>query len=333
MKENPIHIGPDEQLIKMLAGETSDKENQELNLWIQASEENKEYFESLKKTWEAIDEVNPEELQEVDKAWEIFDDRTKTSVRPFWGTLLRVAAVLLVAVAIGGTFFLWNKTADISDLKQIVNTTNEPLMQPLSDGSVIYLKPNASIEYSTSFAQNERHISLEGEAFFEVAKDPERPFVVQTPQTKIEVLGTSFLVKADTEDAETEVIVSTGVVSFTSIDEALDPLKLEAGMGGTFAHDSKKLTKSNQAQVNEASWATKKFIFSKTPVSEVATILSQTFDVEIKLANDELKTCLYTGDFIKGESLHEIILIIDNTDPYDVQKVGDQYIIDGTGCN
>lgn len=331
MKENPIHNAPDELLIKMLAGETTDDENQELSTWIHASSENKTYFESLQKTWNSIGEIDEQELKEVDLAWGKFEQRTQGTIKPFWSPLMRIAAAVLIGVSIAGGLFLLNTEPEPAFI-HIVNNTEEPLVQPLEDGSVVHLKPKASLEYYQSFAQNERHISLEGEAFFEVVKDPKRPFVVQTPQTEIRVLGTSFLVKAMANETQTEVIVSTGLVSFAPLGKEGAALTLAAGKGATYSHTSTQIAELTDPQLNSSSWATGRLVFDHIPMAEVAKTLSRIFDVEITFANEDIKNCDYFGEY-RGQDLSEIMGIIGNTNPYTVQKVEDAYIIGGKGCN
>lgn len=331
MNDHPLHLAPDDLLIKMLAGEASDAEKQQAMDWIQASEENKEYFESLRKTWSSIGEVSSEELGEIDKAWTKFEGRTAKKIRPLWPQLIRIAAVLLVGIAFATALYWWGSTEPNTLLKEIVNSNSFPTKHLLDDGSAIYLKPQAQVSVPEVFGENERRLSLQGEAFFEVSEDSTRPFSVQTAQTEIRVLGTSFLVKADPDEVATEVLVSSGKVSFSPKEGTSTPLSLTKGQGATYSHQFKTLIPIENLNENLSAWATRKFKFSKTPLGEVAISLSQAFQVDISFTNEALKSCEYGGTF-EGQNLEEIFQIIENTYPINIKREGEQYIISGSAC-
>lgn len=331
MEEHPFHLAPDDLLIKMLAGESSDAESQQAMDWIQASDENREYFESLKKTWNSIGELRGEELEQVDKAWIKFEGRTTKRIRPIWPQIMRLAAVLLVGIATAFAVYWFVGNASNIPLKEIVNSSSTPIKHELADGSRIFLKPQAKISFPEVFSDTERQISLEGEAFFEVMEDSTRPFFVQSAQTEIRVLGTSFLVKSHLGEGKTEVLVSSGRVSFAAKEASLEPLILLKGQGAIYTHQSRKLSQLDTLDENQAAWATARFKFSKMPMEEVASILAQAFEVDISFANDSPKSCELIAEF-EGEKLEDIFRILESTFPISIQKEGGQYTISGKGC-
>lgn len=133
-------------------------------------------------------------------------------------TMKWVAAIAAVFVGVVSVFMLFNlnNTSSAIDTLVLHNAEGEPtLVTTFEDGSIIYLSEQASVEYPTHFAQDRREVSLQGDAFFEVSKNRERPFIIHTQTAMIEVLGTSFNVKSK-DNEEFSLSVRTGKVRVTS---------------------------------------------------------------------------------------------------------------------
>ena len=125
-----------------------------------------------------------------------------------------IAAFVVGAVSIFALLHL--NTPSAADTLMLHNAKGEPtLVTSFEDGSIIYLSEQASVEYPSHFAQDRREISLQGDAFFDVSKSPERPFIIHTQTAVIEVLGTSFNVKSKDDEAFS-LSVRTGKVKVTS---------------------------------------------------------------------------------------------------------------------
>lgn len=132
------------------------------------------------------------------------------------------AAAAVALLAIGVMIFQAERSAIVSEdivasspakWKDYKNTTKAVKRIELADGSVVTLEPESSIKYPTAFDGKNRSVSLEGEGFFDIARDTTKPFYVYANATVIRVLGTSFFVKARGIDKEVEVIVKTGKVA------------------------------------------------------------------------------------------------------------------------
>ena len=338
MNEKSRHI-TDELLIRYLAGEQSVPEGEMVAQWVGESADNQAYLEELKKVWGMVGELKEKELVMVDDAWMRFQKRVgekETPVRrmqPLWQkNWMRIAAVLLVGVAFtAGIIALLNRSAG-PDQQQLANHSSEPMKQILSDGSVVHLKPDAVLTYPATFSEPMRRVELEGIAFFEVAKDSLHPFVIETEETKIEVLGTSFLVRALEEEEETEVIVKTGTVAVSAKKiEKAQKLVLEKGMAARHDHKEQVVTTIEAPNELPDIWVPKAFSFTRTPMSEVAQTISEAFGVSVVFqAIDDSDCKLNTG--FHGEDLDSIMKIIDLHTEYEVVKQGKGYLIKGSNC-
>ncbi|NDV83191.1 FecR family protein [Bacteroides sp. 51] len=132
-------------------------------------------------------------------------------------TMKWVAGIAALFIGVVSVFVWLNQSApSATDTLVLHNAKGEPtLVTTFEDGSIIYLGEQASVEYPVHFAENKREVSLQGDAFFEVSKNQERPFIIHTQTAMIEVLGTSFNVKSKDSDAFS-LSVRTGKVKVTS---------------------------------------------------------------------------------------------------------------------
>jgi ferric-dicitrate binding protein FerR (iron transport regulator) len=248
----------------------------------------------------------------------------------------KYAAILIVAVTAGIVLYnvirpgatdnvnladkdLPQKTNDITEE---INTTDEKKTVRLADGSTIHLSPNAVIRYSRQFTTGTtRDIYLSGEAFFEVSKDPNKPFRVFSHELITKVLGTSFTIKANEGDKQISVVVRTGKVSvYNSNNEKdreginsqkLTGVVLTPNQELVFSRDGLKFQKTliekpvliNPAEVKND------FQYEDVPVAEVFEQLEKAFGIDIVYDKETIKNCKITAD-LDDESIYKKLELI-----------------------
>jgi len=163
----------------------------------------------------------------------------------------------------------------------------------LEDGSIITLNANSKLIYPKKFSKNERRVKLIGEAFFDIAKNPNKAFIINAKDAEVKVLGTSFNINAATN--KVEVLVKTGKVQFSSINKPGNKLILIPG-------DFASLQESNLEKVvsrddNYLSWKTRQMIFRNTKLQEVAKVLNRTYQVQIHFKEADIKDLPLTTTF------------------------------------
>ena len=279
--------------------------------WIKSEGANKKQFDRLKKAWELSGKIKPEPVVvDVDKAWDhVLDEinkkdqkiipiRQKTNLRRVW----TVAAAVVVLI---GAFSVFQMLS--GEVEQVTRfAQNSGLVDGLPDGSVVTLNANTSIVYPKEFVADERRVALKGEAFFDIERDEEKPFIVDLPfESYVKVLGTSFNIKSVETDSITEVFVKTGKVEFGT---ATDTLILVAGEKGIFNKNSGKIRKVTDlhAGVKETYWVNKELVFQSTPLHEVVEILNIVFEDEVVLGCESVKEKLIQSDH-SDESLESTL--------------------------
>jgi len=164
----------------------------------------------------------------------------------------------------------------------------------LASVTKVCLNVNTQLSYRAAFERNNRSVQLIGESFFDVTKNPNQPFIIQTDKAKVSVLGTSFNVRAKLAESNTEVVVKTGKVSLanTAGDKAV---VLQPNEKGIFDAEQNQVTKVAEKDLNELAWYSNRILFRNTPVAEVVTTLEELYEVKIEMQNQALNTCPWDG--------------------------------------
>nr|WP_295921225.1 FecR family protein [uncultured Dyadobacter sp.] len=222
------------------------------------------------------------------------------------------------------------------------NYTAEAVTLTLEDGSTVALKPESELEYPEKFEPANRVVELKGEAFFEVTRDPDRPFRVMTRELVTQVLGTSFTVRSFEKDANASVSVRTGRVSVYSKTEGPVP---DAG-------SSKKVTgvvlKPNQQvlfdkresrlvkvivdePVRVAELPVAALVFDEMPVKNVFKALEKEYGIEIVLNEEVLSACLLTAN-LSGLPMYQQLDLICRIIHARYEVMDGQVVIHSEGC-
>ncbi|HEY9004726.1 FecR family protein [Ohtaekwangia sp.] len=255
--------------------------------------------------------------------------------------LYKAAAVLLAVVIAGLGIVLQQKeklqTAPVAKagFVTIRNTTQSILRQDLSDGTVVWLRPGSHIEYPNIFSNAIRTIQLKGEAFFDVAKDHHRPFIVTTGNVTTKVLGTSFNIKAYKDASTIEVSVMTGRVAVQMKPENTSDSSsvfLTPNERVTYVKAENRLLKETSAQLPElAMWQQATIVFDNVPVATVLPLLEEKFQIRMEVRNANLNNCLIRADFT-NQNLADILELLSRSIEATYELKDNTVYLDGAGC-
>jgi transmembrane sensor len=178
----------------------------------------------------------------------------------------------------------------------------------LADGSKVWLNASSAIKYPTQFNSQERKVYLTGEAFFEVTKDPEKPFIVSTSEMEIEVLGTSFNVMAYPEDELVEATLVEGEVKVKTLNSELI---IEPGTQAQFNRKSNKVEEKFVDAELFTSWKDGKYIYDYENIEVVMRKLSRWYAVEIFYIEDEVRNLHFSGTLYNYNNIEQTLYIIE----------------------
>lgn len=231
--------------------------------------------------------------------------------------LFSIAAAVIIIIT--GIFSI-NYFANSRTL--IYTASNSIIEQTTPDGSVIELNRNTSLEYKKT--KKCRTVKLNGSAFFNVKRNTKLPFIIETQNIKVSVLGTSFLVESRKNEDFINIVVTTGKVSVKNTDKEIILL---AGERGVFSKKENSLYKLKNTDTNYLSWKTKQLTFNNSDLNEVANTLSKTYNVSIKVdENIDLSDRKLTAKF-NNKSFESVLKIIKETLDIDTKENNNEIII------
>jgi len=299
--------------------------------------------------------TNDEKDQITSGVWETINDRISkksrvTHLRKRWYKYA-VAASVIGLIGVSVLFFQQkNKNTQSENSPELIvnkinqadlqftNSTAKPQVIYLVDGSTITLEKNSTVQYARFLQPDKREVQLEGEAFFNIAKDASRPFYVYVQGIAVKVLGTSFRIVANKQNGKVTVAVKTGKVSVFRKDSDLqkEELVLAPHQQAVFNSKPNTLVKtevSDSALLEQHAMIAKTFSFENKPVNEIIEKLSGVYAVEISYDKEKFSKCggitvLLNEETLEGK-LNILCKVLGAT-----YRVGDNKVyLEGNGCN
>ncbi|MGB4653943.1 MAG: FecR family protein [Bacteroidales bacterium] len=314
-------------IVKYISGNCDSREASDISLLIENNVEYQELYSQLSRVWKIGETPEVNLAIDTNKAWQnvsskIFDNpaeiaepiRKETTFKPSYGrAFVRYAVGIAATLIIGlGLFFLQKeKQPDL-----LTYTQNSLQIEPitLSDGSVATLNNNSEINFPETFTKKSREVYLWGEAFFDIASEPNRSFIVCVGDLRVKVMGTSFNID-DTSPNETKVSVHSGKVLCYVVDENSeagvgDNIMLSEGQKLVYDKINKTFDLSAKFDYNDISWKTKKLIFNASTLDEVFEAIAKCYNTSFEVENSEVHDYQITANF-DGESLQTVLQTIE----------------------
>ena len=305
---------PYELVARYLAEECNDDEKQQVMEW---SRQNPDLMEEFVHLWQQIpsDEFNPDVELALQKVNRRIDPRRGKNPRRLFLLIGGVAAAAVAAVfilvnVIGGQSHNTSGGSDTASLLTLNTGIKETIEHQLPDGSKVWLNQSSEIRYPETFTGNTREIYLEGEAFFDIAPDASKPFIIHANNTQTRVVGTSFGIRAFKDDAEVVVTVSTGIINFSTEGKS-GHIELKQGEQGICSTDEKKLEKNANPDPNLLAWKTKVLIFNQSPLTEVAKVIEDVYHIPVSV--DSTVANMQITSTFDQLSLDEVLQIVEMT--------------------
>jgi len=276
---------------KYLSGEMTAAESSAFEAGMAVTEEDRTRMEQLKKQWSAMKGYPGATSPDTRQAWEKLSRRlqeeqlvpaqpkaVKSLLLP---ALLKIAAVMIILL-VSGTVVYWmmhHKPA-VQMVRVSTGTGENTLVKTLADGSVIYIANHSSFSFPQEFGSHSRHVALQGEAFFDVASNTSHPFVIETDQALIEVLGTAFNVKTLQGDGF-ELAVDRGKVKVTLKSDPSNCQLVLAGEKVSAVRNSLVKSKHDPG----VAWYKQRMQFKDEPLRHILDVLNRNFNTNFELAD------------------------------------------------
>jgi len=284
-----------EKLARYLSGEMSQEEHLDFERETAVSAEEKTMIEEMKIKWSSLEKYKEPEIPDSGKAWEklytrlndenLIPSQPSTAKGSLLPNLLRVAAVFLVLFAVGAAIYMNITKHPAPEMVQI-NTGNEEntLIKTLTDGSVIYIAQNSLFSFPKEFESESRKVELKGEAFFDITPDPDKPFIIETDEAVIQVLGTAFNVKTK-NGTGFELFVDRGKVKVSLKDNPSASQLVTAGE--KISTKDNRLVKSKYGSDMATAWYRQHMQFKDETLQNIINVLNRNFNTTFAIAEKE----------------------------------------------
>ncbi|MCE6992937.1 FecR family protein [Dyadobacter sp. CY323] len=222
-----------------------------------------------------------------------------------------------------------------------VNSSDQLKKLVLMDGSVVTLTPRSTLTYPKEFADREREVTLEGDAFFEITKNPDRPFIVKKGKLVTKVLGTSFWIRSDEKSGTSEVAVVTGKVTVFEEKETMN--------NGTGVSENSILVIPNEKAVYNArsgeiqrsaveirlpekkTVQVREMVADNLPLPEILGLFKVLYGVNVEIGAPKMAQCGFTGD-LRNMQFYDALELLCKSVNATYESVEGRIVMNGEGC-
>lgn len=333
-------------ITRYFAGEITDDELRLLSEWLKSDTQNAEIFKQIQKTWNLIEEQKIKSTINTDQEWAELQikmevpafekeipgkvvqlNSKRNSIKSFLQNSWKVAAAITVLLVSSFLLYFYiSKPANITVMAQASN-----IEQVLPDGSIVSLHKGSQLVYPEKFSSRTRNVELKGEAYFNVAHNKTKPFIVASGDARIEVLGTQFNVNTSKTSDAMEVVLTSGKVSVYYKTNPENNVVLAPGEKAELNIASNKILKSSNTDPNYMAWKTRKLVFDNETLSEVINTLQNVYETPIKLTTAQLSLCRVTASF-NDQSLASVLQVLKETLELQIKENGEIIEVSGKEC-
>lgn len=316
-----------ELLHRLIAGTTTEEENRQLMEWFRQCASKEEFFMLFETAWKESPDEMPRDVQERmyrRLSRELDEKKTKTILlrsRFSWKVWPQIAVACIIIVLGLVNYRMSDKQKQLSTQNfMVLAEKGQRAFITLPDSTKVWLNSDTKISYPADYGLKERNVTLVGEAYFEVAKNPDKRFIVEAKGMQVEALGTSFNVNAYQNDNKIIASLFSGSVR-VSYDRHVAILKPHESVKVDLLNRSFSRYKDESMQ-NIALWRKNEITFDGESLEEITHIMSRLYNTTICIEDESLKKVCYIGT-IRNNNLENFIDIINLTTPVVYENKGD----------
>jgi len=327
-------------ILKFCKGNYSKEEFQRIKEIFQNEELTDSLEEHLQSHWDSYDNSLIGDETEFDRiknrVLQSINDEDKRSLQTghsfdakrFFIRFSRVAAVLLIPLLVSLFFIFRHNQPDSTMFADNVVKVSRGVVSylHLPDGTQVWLNSGSRLTYGNTFNKENRNVILEGEAYFEVTKNPKKPFIVKGKEMAVKVLGTKFNVKSYTEDASVVVTLLEGSVHLSDANnQSSSSLLLKPNEQATFIKENSKLTVNKVDAKNACEWIHGNLVFDDQEFGQIVKSLERQYNITIKVEDREIEQLHFYGKFRNTQPIEEILNIMSANQKFHYNQNGNVF--------
>lgn len=295
---------------KYIRGSISEEEYNELQQQIQ-NDSDSSVGDMLNECWQKDLNIHVMPRAAKERTRRQIDEKIKKDMRRVWfKRASTIAASILIPILIISTVYFYKEMDHYKQIPNIVSVNKgQRAGITLPDGTIVHLNSESKLTYTPDFNGKLREVVLEGEAFFEVTPNKEKPFIVKTSVFDVEVLGTSFNVSVYNDENIVETALMEGKVKLTMQGCPSKPVYLTPSQKFIYSRSDRQGTISIMEGDTELVWKQGILAFSAEPLEEVFRKIERWYGVTMHYDKESLVNDNFTGQF-KMISIQEMMNIL-----------------------
>ncbi|QNL48670.1 FecR family protein [Olivibacter sp. SDN3] len=333
-------------LTRKMAGEISDREQEELSKLLAENPEAIYYEEFVSELWHHKEDQSSDASLAYQRHKKRFGEQLDFDSAEKKNTFAYGLAACLLCLVLTGIFWKLFLTESASDaFTEIIAEKGVRKKLHLPDGTAVWLNADSRLSYNDFEKEGERLVNLTGEAYFDVTKNKHKPFIIKTDKLAISVLGTAFNVKAYPNDQQTEATLISGAIELAIKDRPKEKIQLKPSEKVEVLHNDQvikpnkkgegslvftlsnlsKVQMKDQEYIQETSWIENKLIFKNERMEELLPKLERWYNVNIRISDPKIRQYRYTAN-IAGEDIKQLLDAMQLVKPFQY-KIEEQEIL------
>lgn len=295
-------------LIHYLNDDLAGEEWAQVEAWLQTSEENRRIAKQMQMLYLATDIAHVMGTIDAEKALKKVQRRMMKKRLPLWVWVQRAAAVLFIPLLMALLVQYLGYRDSFAEMLEVKTNPGMVATVILPDSTIACLNAESSLRYPVKFGK-EREVFLNGEAYFEVAKDRSKKFIVTIPHSsQIEVLGTHFNVEAYGKEENISTTLVEGKICFLyeAAHHLVHKRTLSPGQKLVYNSQTKNIELYPSSGIVETSWKDGRIVLDDTPLKGALKMLEKRFNVSFVVVDDKLLDNSFTGLFVE-QGLEQIL--------------------------
>lgn len=310
-----------EILHRYIAGEATQEEKEDIARWLDADKKNMKEFLAQRKLYDiSIWQQEPAPAAKGDSPLA----NKRRTLRSIVIEFSKIAAIFIIAFSVLYSFFINKEDVDPVSMQTIFVPAGQRAELTLTDGTKVWLNAKTTFTFPNKFTANNRHVILDGEGYFDVTKNPDKPFIVNTAHYDIKVLGTEFNVTAYSVSSVFETSLLKGAVEVFSpaknVKVSLQPHMRTYEENGILKKDTIK-------HKNYFLWKEGLICFYDEPVDKMIEKLQLYYDVKIDVQNKSLLKNRYSGKFRTKDGVEHVLKVLQLNNKFSYEKDNDRNLI------
>lgn len=312
MDQNILH--------RYIAGDATQQEKEEVARWLDADKKNMKEFLAERKLYD----ISIWQEEQIRVAGKVALDKKQQTLRTVAIGFSKIAAIFILAFTLAYTFLPDKNQTEPASMQTIFVPPGQRAELTLTDGTKVWLNAKTTFTFPNKFTADGRNVTLDGEGYFDVTKDPQKPFIVKTKQYDIKVLGTEFNVTAYSASSSFETSLIKGAVEVSS---STSQAKMTLQPNTRTYVENGILKKGAIEHETYFLWKEGLICFYDEPVDKMIEKLELYYDVKIDVQNKELLKNRYSGKFRTKDGVEHVLKVLQLSNKFTYTKDNDLNLI------